>query len=56
MNYDSKTESLNRLDIVGNTLSAVVKGYASGLGGLVSFGLYGAVMLRLNVTTSFKLS
>ena len=50
MNYDQKTESLmNRLDIAGNTLSAIVKGYASGSGGLISFGLYGAVMLRLNV-------
>lgn len=50
INYDSSTETqINRLDIAGNTLSAIVKGYATGSGGLVSFGLYGAVMLSLNV-------
>jgi Na+/H+-translocating membrane pyrophosphatase len=47
--YDSMVRKLvNQLDITGNTMSAVVKGYATGCGGLVSFGLYGAIMLRGN--------
>ncbi len=50
LDYDSETENLmNKLDVAGNTLSAIVKGYATGSGGLVSFGLYGAVMLSINV-------
>ena len=50
LNYDEETKMLfNELDVAGNTLSAIVKGYATGSGGLVSFGLYGAVMLSLNV-------
>jgi Na+/H+-translocating membrane pyrophosphatase len=40
---------INQLDIIGNTMSAVVKGYACGAAGLVSFGLYGALMLSKNV-------
>jgi Na+/H+-translocating membrane pyrophosphatase len=40
---------LNRLDIVGNTLSAIVKGYTTGSGGLVSFGIYGAIMMSLDL-------
>jgi Na+/H+-translocating membrane pyrophosphatase len=40
---------INQLDITGNTMSAVVKGYACGSGGLVSFGLYGALMITQNV-------
>ena len=50
LNYSKETKILiNSLDIAGNTLSAIVKGYATGSGGLVSFGLYGAIMLSLNV-------
>jgi Na+/H+-translocating membrane pyrophosphatase len=41
--------TINQLDITGNTMSAVVKGYACGSGGLVSFGLYGAIMLTQKV-------
>jgi Na+/H+-translocating membrane pyrophosphatase len=41
--------TVNQLDITGNTMSAVVKGYACGTGGLVSFGLYGAIMLTQKV-------
>jgi Na+/H+-translocating membrane pyrophosphatase len=41
--------TINQLDITGNTMSAVVKGYACGAGGLVSFGLYGAIMLTKKV-------
>jgi Na+/H+-translocating membrane pyrophosphatase len=37
------------MDIIGNTLSAIVKGYSSGSAGLISFGIYGAVMLSANV-------
>jgi Na+/H+-translocating membrane pyrophosphatase len=41
--------TINQLDITGNTMSAVVKGYACGAGGLVSFGLYGAIMLTQDI-------
>jgi Na+/H+-translocating membrane pyrophosphatase len=40
---------INQLDIIGNTMSAVVKGYSCGAAGLVSFGLYGALMLSKHV-------
>jgi Na+/H+-translocating membrane pyrophosphatase len=48
--YDTTIGKLiNQLDITGNTMSAVVKGFSSGSAGLVSFGLYGAIMLSANV-------
>jgi Na+/H+-translocating membrane pyrophosphatase len=40
---------INQLDIIGNTMSAVVKGYACGAAGLVSFGIYAALILTKNV-------
>ena len=50
LEFESNSENIiNKLDVAGNTLSAIVKGYATGSGGLVSFGLYGAVMLCLDV-------
>jgi Na+/H+-translocating membrane pyrophosphatase len=44
-----KTKIINQLDITGNTISAVVKGFASGSASLVSFGLFGALMLSSGV-------
>jgi Na+/H+-translocating membrane pyrophosphatase len=44
-----KTKIINQLDITGNTMSAVVKGFASGSASLVSFGLFGALMLSSGV-------
>lgn len=41
---------INQLDTTGNTMSAVVKGFASGSAGFVSFGLYGAIMLSANIS------
>lgn len=43
-------KEINQLDIIGNTMSAVVKGFTSGSAGLISFGLYGAVMTRADVS------
>lgn len=50
LKYDTGiSQFINQLDITGNTMSAVVKGFASGSAGLVSFGIYGAIMLSAKV-------
>lgn len=50
VDYDPATIlRVNQLDITGNTMSAVVKGFASGNAGLISFGIFGAIMLSANV-------
>lgn len=53
VNYDSleilKGRFINQLDITGNTLSAVVKGFASGSAALVSFGLFSTLMVSTNI-------
>jgi K(+)-stimulated pyrophosphate-energized sodium pump len=53
INYDSllalKGRFINQLDITGNTMSAVVKGFASGSAALVSFGLFSTLMVSTNI-------
>eukprot|EP00340_Litonotus_pictus_P004593 CAMPEP_0170526158 /NCGR_PEP_ID=MMETSP0209-20121228/11621_1 /TAXON_ID=665100 ORGANISM="Litonotus pictus, Strain P1" /NCGR_SAMPLE_ID=MMETSP0209 /ASSEMBLY_ACC=CAM_ASM_000301 /LENGTH=274 /DNA_ID=CAMNT_0010815851 /DNA_START=318 /DNA_END=1138 /DNA_ORIENTATION=+ len=43
-------QEINSLDIAGNTISALVKGFSTGLAGIVSFSLFGAIIQ----TTGFK--
>jgi len=46
---------INKLDVSGNTMSAVVKGFSTGSAGLVSFGLFGAIMISSNVHINYLL-
>lgn len=38
-------DEINKLDIAGNTISAIVKGFSTGLSAIVSFSLFGAIIL-----------
>lgn len=42
-------EQINRLDVAGNTVSAMVKGYSTGSAGIISFTLFCSIMIKSKI-------